>query len=279
MRMEVLNLQMNRTFLNPAVFAYTLYVKFADPRYWIVPILLIAIPSFSIVIPFSFPHPALTLDGQKLIAQGVYHYCLNSFVHLLLAYIFISDGPAGGKIIAESDSLSLLFTRPITRYCYVLSRYFASVVGTGVSLICALLIAYLVGLCYGITTIDISLLTMASIILTAASWCSLLIFMHSALPLIAISTVFILMGCGGVGNIYSQAQQSKNVFLELLKSICLFIDEWFGDFMPSSIDLVALTGASAFDTYEVAIFVSNIAFFLLIAVFALSCREFSYGSD
>jgi hypothetical protein len=38
--------------------------------------------------------------------------------------------------------------------------------------------------------------------------------------------------------------------------------------MPSSIDLLAMTAASAFDTYEFAIFVSNIAFFLLIAAFA-----------
>ena len=49
--------------------------------------------------------------------------------------------------------------------------------------------------------------------------------------------------------------------------------------MPTSIDLLAMTTASAFDIYELAIFASNIAFFILIASFALSCREFSYGSE
>jgi hypothetical protein len=28
-----------------------------------------------------------------------------------VAYMFISDGPAGGKLVAEADSLSLLFTQ------------------------------------------------------------------------------------------------------------------------------------------------------------------------
>lgn len=270
---------MNRTLINPAVFAYTLYIKFADPRYWVIPLLLMTVPSFGLIISLSFPHPPLTVEIQKMIAGGVHHYFVQPTVYLLLAYIFISDGPAGGKLVAESDSLSLLFTRPVTRFCYVFTRYFAAVVGTSILLLCALLMVYLVGLCYGITAIDISLLTLASIILNAASWCSLVIFMHSAAPLIAIMTVFTLMGCAGVGSVYSQAQQSTNAFLETLKTVCLFIEEWFGDFMPSSIDLVAMTAASAFDTYEFAIFISNIAFFLLIAAFALSCREFSYGSD
>lgn len=270
---------MNRTLFNPAVFAYTLYVKFTNPRYWVIPLLLMGLPSFALIIPLSFPHPPLTAEIQKLIAGGIHNYFLQPIVYLLFAYIFISDGPAGGRIVAEADSLSLLFTRPMTRFCYVVSRYLAAVVGTSVLLSIALVVVYLVALCYGVNLIDISLLTVASIILTAASWCSLVIFMHSASPLIAFSTVFILFGCAGVGNIYSQAQQSSDAFLELLKTISLFIDEWFGDFLPSSIDLLELTTASAFDTYEFAIFVSNIAFFLLIAAFALSCREFSYGSD
>ena len=270
---------MNSTLFNPAVFAYTLYVKFTNPRYWIVPLLLMGLPSFALIVPLSFPHPPLTDEMQKLIAGGIHSYFLQPMVYLLFAYLFISDGPAGGKLVAESDSLSLLFTRPMTRFCYVLTRYLAAVAGTSLLLSVALLVVYLVARCFGVTTIDISLLSVASIILNAASWCSLVIFMHSASPLIAFATVFILFGCAGVGNIYSQAQQSTNAFLELLKTISLFIDEWFGDFLPSSIDLVAMTAASAFDIYELAIFVSNIAFFLLIAAFALSCREFSYGSD
>lgn len=279
MQMEVLNFQMNRTLFNPAVFAYTLYVKFADPRYWVIPLLLMTAPSFGLVLTMSFPHPPLTEELQKLIAGGIHHYFLQSVVYLLFAYMFISDGPAGGKLVAEADSLSLLFTRPVTRFCYVLTRYLAAVVGTSILMLGALLLVYLVGFCYGITAIDISLLTVATIVLNAASWSSLVIFLHSAPPLIAIVTVFILMGCAGVGNIYSHVEQSTNAFLELLKTICLFINEWFGDFMPTSIDLLAMSTASAFDIYELAIFFSNIAFFILIAAFALSCREFSYGSE
>jgi hypothetical protein len=270
---------MNSTLFNPAVFAYTLYVKFANPRYWIIPLLLMTVPSFGLILELSFPHPHLTVEIQKRFAEGVHYYFLNPTAYLVLAYLFISDGPAGGKLVAEADSLSLLFTRPITRFCYVFTRYFAAVIGISILLVCALFLCYLVGLCYGVSYIDVSLLTVASIILNAASWCSLVIFIHSAPPLIAIMTVFILMGCACVGNVYSQAQQSTNAFLELLKAVCLFIEEWFGDFLPSSIDLLAMSSASAFDTYALAIFVSNIAFFLLIAAFALSCREFSYGSD
>lgn len=272
-------MQTSKTLFNPTVFAYTLYVKFADRRYWLLPLLLVIVPSFGIVISFVFPHAALNDEAKKMIAEVVHGYILQPTVYLLLGYIFISDGPASGKIVAESDTLALLFTRPMTRFCYVISRYLAAVLGTSVFMFAAILLAYLVGLCYGVPYIDIGLLTIASIILNAASWCSLLIFLHSAPPLVAFLTLFTLIGCGGIGSIYSQVEQSKNVFLELLKTVSLFVDQWFGDFIPSSVDLVAMTAASAFDTYEFAIFISNIAFFLLIAAFALSCREFSYGSD
>ena len=272
-------MQINRTLFNPAVFVYTLCVKFADPRYWVLPFLLVFVPTFGLIATLSYSHVHLTDEMKKMLAIGIHTYTQQPTVYLLFAYLFISDGLAGGKLIAESDTLALLFTRPMTRFCYVLTRYLAAVTGTSILIYSAILSAHLAGLCYGVQTIDIGPLTMASIILTAASWCAMVIFIHSAAPIVAFLTMFILLGCGGVGAIYSQAQQSNNALLQIIKTVCLFVDDWFGDFMPTSIDLATMAAASAFDTYEFSIFVSNIAFYILIAAFALSCREFSYGSD
>ncbi len=272
-------MQIHRTLFNPAIFVHTLCVKFANPRYLLLPILLVGVPAFALLISLSFSHMQLNDEAKKMIAKSVHAYISQPSVYLLLAFLFISDAIASGKLVAESDTLALLFTRPMTRFCYVLTRYLAAVIGTSFFMYCAILLAYIVALFYGVYTIDIGWLTVLSIVLSAASWCSMAIFLHSAAPVVAIITMFILFGCGGMGSIYSHAQEPTNAFLQILKTLILFLDQWFGDFMPNSIDLATMAAASAFDTYEFSIFISNIAFFILIAAFSLSCREFSYGSD
>lgn len=271
--------KINSTLFNQAVFVNAFCTKFEDWRYWLMPLLALILPAFGMAVSLSMPHPALTAENQKDYAEFIQEYYTNGMVFSFVAYLFISDGPASGKLIAESDTLSLLFTRPITRFCYVISRYCAALVGASLVMCLSLLLAKVVGLCFGLTAIDISPLMFLSILCNAASWSSLMIFLHSASPLLAGLVYFILYGCSGVGAIYSRAEQSKDIFLEILKSVCLFIDNWFGDLLPTSVNLVSMASTSAFDLYEFSIFISNIGFFLLLAVFALSVREFSYGAE
>lgn len=277
-----MSLQMERLMnqlVNPAIFAYGLYAKFADWRNAALPIILLLMPAFSLLTYLFFPHQAIDADSQKRVADSVAGYFYNPLVNMILAYCFVSDGLANRKFSGDSDTFSLLFTRPVTRFSYVLSKFAAGLVGSSLVLCLGLLLAWGVGYGIGVKCIDIGPLAVLSIICTAASNTSLIVFMHSAPPLVAIIGFTFLLGASGIGNTFVGTDSSNNQYLELFKSICLFINHWFGDLLPDSINLGQLLSATCLDTLEISIFVSNIAFYLLIASLALNKREFFYGSD
>jgi hypothetical protein len=265
--------------INPAVFAYSLYVKFQDWRNLLPIVLLLIAPCLPLVLTAIIPHPPFDDDSQKGIARMISGYFANPVCGMILCYIFISDGPAGRKLVAESDSLSLLFTRAITRFSYVMSKYFAGVIGAILSLSAGLFLAWLLGMCLGINKIDISPLAFATIVCNVASWASLVVFLHSAPPVVAILTYLFFNGIGGVGSMFFQAEYPKEAYMEYVKTVALFMHRWLGDVLPVTVNLQAMMSAASFDFYETAIYFSNITLFLLFATFAMSKREFSYGSD
>lgn len=272
-------MKMKNGLINPAVLAFSLLEKYTEFRNLLPLLILMLLPSFALIVPMVLPHGPLSDDMQQHAARGVIGYCTSPLILLLLAFGFVSDGIAGKKLVSEADALSLLFTRPITRFSYVITKFVAGVLGSTVVLSLALVIAYATGLYFGLNKIDIGPLSFLSIILNAASWTSLFVFWHSAQPVTAILCFTALLGADGMGQMFVRAESTNNVFIELYKSICLFIHRWFGDFIPGSINLAEMLAAASFDIYEFAIVVSNIVFFLFLASWALSKRELFYGSD
>ena len=270
---------MKQPIIIPAVFAYTLYIKFQDPRTLAPLLCFVFLPITLLIVPQLVPHDPFTPETKKQIADSVGGYFNSPAIGMLIAYLFISDGPAGRKLVAEADSLALLFTRPLTRFSYVLSKFCAGVIGSTVTLSLGLLATYIVGSCIGINQIDIGPLVFASLLCNSASWASLFVFFHSAAPVAAILVYIFLLGASGMGDIFTRAEMSTDPFIQNVTTVTLFIYKWFGDILPTPIYLPTVLSAASFDMYEIAIFVSNISLFLLLATFALSKREFSYGSD
>jgi len=226
-----------------------------------------------------FPHSAITTENSKQVVNVMKGYFASPLICMLMSYFFISDGLAGRKIIGDADSMALLFTRPITRFCYVLSKFCGGLIGTSTIYIVGFSLGLLTALCFGVKLDSVSALDYVTLLCNAATFTSLMVFLHCAHPIIGILTYFVLMGASGMGGMFTAFENTGNNYLELFKSICLFISEWFGDFVAAPINFTALVSASFLDTYELAVFASNIAFFLLLAAAALSIREFSYGAE
>ena len=265
--------------INPAIFTYTIYVKFANWRILLPLLLIMFMPSFLLGLMMSFPHMEITANSQKQIAQILNMYFASPMVCIATAYFFISDGFAGQKLISEADPLALLFTRPITRFSYVISKFCAALTGGTLIFGCGLLIVYTLAFCLGLKNLPLDYLALPNLVCNMAAWTSLIVFMHSAHPFIALTGYFVLLGTSGMGSLFISTEHSDNSWLELFRDICLFIHNWFGDFLPSQIDLSSLMAAEAFDQYEFAVFLSNIVFFLLLATLALNKRELFYGSE
>lgn len=144
---------------------------------------------------------------------------------------------------------------------------------------CGLLIVYLLAFCLDLRNLPVDYLALPNLACNMAAWTALIVFLHSAHPVVALTGYFVLLGTSGMGSMFISAEHSDNSWLELFKNICLFIHNWLGDFLPSQIDLSSLMAAEAFDLYEFAVFLSNVGFFLLLATLALSKRELFYGSE
>lgn len=265
--------------INPAVFAYTLYVKLSTPRNWIPLVILLFLPSFSLYTQVAFFSAQLSQADKVNLAKGLLSFFINPTICVLMVYFFISDGFAGRKLIGESDNLALLFTRPVTRFSYVMSKFIGGTLGAFAFQSVGLLITAIVALLLNVVPPSLSPLMFLTILANLAGWAALLTFVHCAHPLLAIMVVFMLQGMGGMGYMFNSAQVPDSVFLKILRSICLFLHDWFGDFMPVRVDLVSMFSAITFDTYEFSIFISNIIFFLFIACIALSKRSFAYASE
>jgi len=270
---------MNRTLINPAVFCYTLFVKFQNWQNCIPLVLFMLLPSFCIITIMTFSHAQLTDSNCKEVVDIIKGYFGNTLICMLTSYFFVSDGFAGRKFISESDTMALLFTRPITRFCYVLSKFCGGLLGTTVIFLLGFSMALLVCAAYGIKLDSVHALDFVNLACNAATFNALMVFLHCAHPLVGGVTYFILMGAGNMGGMFTSFDRSTDVLAEIVKAICLFISEWFGDFVAQPVNITALVTANFLDTYELAVFFSNVVFYLLLAGFALSIREFSYGAE
>ena len=265
--------------INPAVFAYTLYIKLSTLRNWLPLIVLLFLPSFALYLQVTMAGALLSPDDKQNLAKGLINFFISPTICLVMVYFFISDGFAGRKLIGESDNLALLFTRPITRFSYVMSKFFGGTIGAFVFQAVGLLFTALTALSLGIVPPSLSPLTFLTLLANLAGWASLVTFLHCAQPLLAILTIFLLQGFGGVGALFSNTNAPDMLLLKVVRSICLFLHEWFGDFIPFKVDLVTMFSAITFDTYEFSIFISNIIFYLFISCVALSKRSFAYASE
>lgn len=272
-------MKLNRTLFSPAVFAYTLYVKFSDWRRWLPLILLCFLPSFVLVAQMNYMKIELTQDMQRAIFSGIKDFFSSTILLLVAAYIFVSDGLVSSRFIGDSDSLSLMFTRPMTRFCYVFSRFCGALSGIGLLFSLGFTLSLVTMHFYSIDISQLSWLDYLSLWVSAASFAAFLTFLHSARPIVAIISFIFILGCKGMAGEYSTFGMSDNKYLEMFKQICIFLGNSFGDLLPESIDLQKTFCESYIDWYAVVIFATNIIIFLLLASVALSNRELSYGSD
>lgn len=265
--------------INPAVFAYTLYIKLSTVRNWIPLIILLFLPSFALYMQVTISGATLSPEDKQNLAKGLLGFFVSPTICMMMVYFFISDGFAGRKLIGESDNLALLFTRPVTRFSYVMSKFIGGTLGAFAFQAVGLVITALVALALNVAPPSLSPLMFLTLLANLAGWASLVTFLHCAHPLLAIFIVFMLQGFAGVGALFGNTNGPDMMILQIVRNICLFLHDWFGDFIPFKVDLVTMFSAITFDTYEFSIFISNIAFFLFISCIALSKRSFAYGAE
>lgn len=220
--------------------------------------------------------------GRADISDLLVPSMFQTLLPLVLGFLLVSDNVANSKNLSDGEYLSLLFTRPISRAGYVLSKWIAGTVG----------VAICVFIAYGNFTLGTLIsghlimpdwIDAANIILNCLSAVALVVLV-SAVPMrlgmILLVAVFYISGLGPVVTTFSlkattTGQTSVATMTYALGAVLSFLQS----LLHQTIDLNEVLNSVTFSWEPVITYASNLSLYLLIATLVMSKREFYYASE
>jgi len=265
---------MKPTLLNAALIRFNLWEKVRAWRVGIPVMLFMGLPCYMMLIT------VIDSTEPELAAKNVWNIFQSANIYFLLAYLFISDGLLSGRPTGEPDTLNLLFTRPITRTCYVLSKFFCGFFGSLSILLISIALTLGIGTMLGITENPIDAHFIISIVLNCLIFSAFYVFLHAMPSLLGLIAFLFFSGCQTIGEIMSISYSSSApTFFKYVKGAILFFNYWFGDVFPSCVDFSLIASSYYACSELIVVYLSNLSLFLFLAILMLSIREFSYGAD
>lgn len=265
---------MKPTLLNAAVLRFNLWEKILTWRVGIPLLLFLGMPCYVMLIS------VIDSTEPEMAARNVWNYFSNPALYLMLSYLFISDGLLTGRLAGEPETLNLLFTRPITRTAYVLTKFICGFLGSMTIMFVSALFTLAAATALGISENPMDSYFVISIVLNSLVFSAFYVFLHSLPALLGLVLYLFLSGCQTVGDILSFGYSSSApTFFKYVKQAILFMNYWFGDMYPNCVDFSLIATSYYACTELIVVYLSNLALFLFLAIFVLTIREFSYGSD
>ena len=242
------------------------------------PASLFLIALYGVVLPVMASYQC-SLESLGDIIKEV---LLGPIIPMIIGYTLVKDEIGNTRSLNNGEYMSLLFTRPLTRTEYVLSKW----------VICSIFVALLVLLEFGsfhlaelfqgrnettlFTTFGVS-----NVVLNSFGATAVIVLLNSFPPKIGM-IVFMVVIYGSMigGNLaemgLAKAQTSFAVVLfTAITQICAFVRSC----ASPSIDTYAVFTAMNFSWTPILSYLSNITMFLLIAILILNRREFFYASE
>lgn len=265
---------MKPALLNKTLIRFNLWEKVRAWRVGIPVLLFVGLPSYMMLIS------VIDSTEPEAAARNVWHIFDNATIYFLLAYLFISDGLLTGRLTGEPETLNLLFTRPVTRTCYVFSKFFCGFVGSFSVLLISIALTLGIATMIGITENPVDLQFVLSIAFNCLIFAAFYVFLHTMPSLLGLILYLFFSGCQTIGDIMSIGYSaSAPTFFKYVKDAILFFNYWFGDVFPSTVDFSLIATSFYACTELIVVYLSNLSLFLFLAIFTLSLREFSYGAD
>ncbi len=259
--------------MNRAIFDFTLQDKFSNWK--------LQLPLLGFVIMPAYMLYLAVQSTPERIAAGttIWHYFENPAVYLFYSYIFVSDGFVSSRPTGDSTAMTLLFTRPITRFDYVMTKFVAASLGVTALLLPAALLAHGVSFLIGLPPVfDVSLA--ASIILNSMLASAFVVFLHCLPGVLGVFTFLMLAGCSSAGDMFlASASSDIPEILKYFAQIMRNINFWIGDFFFPFLNVGQLSSGVSFDYTAIVVYLSNITSYLFLGTYVLAHREFFYASE
>lgn len=203
------------------------------------------------------------------------------FVPMVVALSIISPHFANSQQRKDGEYLSLIFSRPVPRWSYVITKWLSGVIFTLAIVFIQCIIAFTFASFFGRQPQDIvDGYSIADTILNAFSYTALLVLI-SSLPSpwgywifswFWVCCVFITMGVGTMSFITSLSVD------ELSRSITTASQLLFS-FFTAGFDSYHVVQSSKLPLVDIVIYISNLVLYLTLSVFIMNRREFFYAND
>lgn len=214
--------------------------------------------------------------------QMVFELYSNPALIMLFAYIFTSDAVNNSKSLNDGEYLSLLFSRPITRASYILTKWLTTSIAVFVMLAWNIFLyfAFQIAL-YGQQAYCPSPLEIFSLIANCISFSALMMLVRSMKPKVGIIVFIVLTYAAGFGSlgIGPNNFSSTNAFSTLVFHAWAVLREIFAQVVFPSIDLVGAVKTAKFSLMPFIVYLSNTFLYLFLAIALINRREFSYAQD
>lgn len=220
--------------------------------------------------------------GRTDIADLFVSSLFNSIMPLLIGYIIVADNVANSKNLNDGEYLSLLFTRPITRSSYVLTKWVAGTIGVAICVFVAYSF-FLLGCLFSGRPASLDPIECANILLNCLSAVALVVLVSTVPLRLGVFLLVVIFYVSGLGPLFttvsmkatSNGQIGVATFTSGVGSILLFLQS----LTHQSIDLNELMNSVSFSWKTIIVYLSNLTVYLSLAILIMNKREFYYASE
>ena len=258
--------------MNTVVFKYS-FMKLTDIG------MLAALLVFGILMPSSF---AFMPVDQPQLRQLIAAYVTGPTFPMLISYMLVRDAALNQRSLNDGEYLALLFSRPVIRFQYIISKWLANSI---------IVSAYaLVGLtCYAIVTTalhkDVNLVlspyTFLDVILNSISFTALIILVNAMPSKIGIWVYLAALYCVMFTSMTPMMSIAPDKFMDgaWASNLTFYAGSLQQTFILPSADTFDALQSTSFLCVAIITYASNLTLYLFLATVLLNKREFSYASD
>jgi len=213
-------------------------------------------------------------------AKMLYMVFEHPLCQMFLVFAMVSEAPASMRAVGDSEPMCLIFSRPITRLNYVMTKWLSGCLGALIVILPAALVFQITATILGA---DIALLTgysVASIVCNTLLHGALIVMLH-CLPAI---TGLIALGLAhfvvNFGEMMARAPLNQSPWwLRPIASLSVFSSDWLYDFVHLEVNVYSIFNSVHFSLLPIVTYASNLVLFLWLGAWILSKREFFYGTE
>lgn len=259
--------------MNKAIFLFTLFIRFTQLSS------LLGLLFVSSILPALLS--LLCIDKEA--AEPVSELFKSPLLPILIGSMFVRDGVANWRAGKDGEYLALLFTRPLLRSEYVVTKWLAGSILVFVIISTQICTFVAVQGVYGHSQMNLfEPYTFVNLALNSFSLTALVVLI-ACVPLRLGVWLFLLLYYvaifgSAVAQISLKQTEKPDAFVVVCQGL-LWLMQTVSNFAFPSIDVYDVLNAQNFSWLPIIAYFTNISLYLLIATIILNKREFFYATD